>query len=422
MRTFKFADDKSYKFWNIELIGSSFTVTYGRIGTQGQTQTKDFADLELARKAHDKLIAEKLEKGYVETTSAQSANTNIVLERALVAEPDDLAAHAAYADYLSEQGDPRGEFIQVQLQLEDETRSAKERKELQKREKKLLADNERQWLGDLADTLMNPPEGDLFELHDPALCNYQYKFARGWLDTLHIPELNVNLARQLARCPELRLLRRLHIYLTSYFEEEEFTPGQDVPEHTEHPALYPLLKSQHLSNLRVFQLGLPYIDSRWGGACHTDGEAAAEFVAKMPRIEELHLLAHHIDTAKIFALKSLASLRILEIDHCHNYPLEILARNPNVTNITHLLFHPHGLDHQEPYLRMEHLRAVIQSKHLKNLRHLRLCCSDLGDPGCHLIRTSGILGRIKVLELCHGCITDDGAKELIEAPEAKNIE
>ncbi|MDI7215810.1 WGR domain-containing protein, partial [Leptospira santarosai] len=37
-----FKDDKSDKFWNIEVDGNSFTVTYGKTGTVGQTQTKSF--------------------------------------------------------------------------------------------------------------------------------------------------------------------------------------------------------------------------------------------------------------------------------------------------------------------------------------------------------------------------------------------
>jgi predicted DNA-binding WGR domain protein len=40
MRTL--SDAKSHKFWNIEQAGSSFTVTYGRVGSTGQTQTKKF--------------------------------------------------------------------------------------------------------------------------------------------------------------------------------------------------------------------------------------------------------------------------------------------------------------------------------------------------------------------------------------------
>ncbi len=40
-------------------------------------------------------------------------------EQAIREGPDDLASHAACADWLQEQGDPRGEFIRVQLALED---------------------------------------------------------------------------------------------------------------------------------------------------------------------------------------------------------------------------------------------------------------------------------------------------------------
>lgn len=66
-RELVFQDGSSNKFWNIELDGSQYTVTFGRFGTTGQQQTKAFADDQKARKAFDKLVAEKLKKGYVET-------------------------------------------------------------------------------------------------------------------------------------------------------------------------------------------------------------------------------------------------------------------------------------------------------------------------------------------------------------------
>src|SRR5262249_7189339 len=124
-RTFVFQDGKSLKFWNIELQGNRFTVTFGKVGTKGQTQTKEFADAAKAQKEYDNLVKEKLSKGYAETTAAAPPAAPVsppapavspaqrALEQALVENPDDLAAHGAYADYLMEQGDPRGEFIQV---------------------------------------------------------------------------------------------------------------------------------------------------------------------------------------------------------------------------------------------------------------------------------------------------------------------
>src|SRR5207244_3099956 len=98
----------SHKFWNAELSGKTLTVTYGRIGTAGQQQVKPFADEAAAQKERDKLVAEKLKKGYRETTpSAKKAPATLRegLEAALAEDPDELANHMAYADYLNEQGD-----------------------------------------------------------------------------------------------------------------------------------------------------------------------------------------------------------------------------------------------------------------------------------------------------------------------------
>ena len=80
--------------------------------------------------------------------------TRAALEDALADAPDDLATHMAYADFVVELGDPRGELIQVQLAPEDESRPAAERKRLQGRERELLEAHERQWLGDLAPLLL----------------------------------------------------------------------------------------------------------------------------------------------------------------------------------------------------------------------------------------------------------------------------
>jgi predicted DNA-binding WGR domain protein len=68
-REFEFKDGASDKFWKIALDGQSTTVNFGRRGTGGQTQTKEWGSEAEARKNYDKLIAEKTKKGYVEMTS-----------------------------------------------------------------------------------------------------------------------------------------------------------------------------------------------------------------------------------------------------------------------------------------------------------------------------------------------------------------
>jgi predicted DNA-binding WGR domain protein len=71
-RSFELTDGNSDKFWTITVAGKRHTVNFGRRGTSGQTQTKDFGDDNAAKRAFDKLVAEKLKKGYVEVPSSNS--------------------------------------------------------------------------------------------------------------------------------------------------------------------------------------------------------------------------------------------------------------------------------------------------------------------------------------------------------------
>ena len=64
MPRYEFSEGTSNKFWEIKLSGSQFTTTYGKIGTSGQTSLKTFKSDAEAKKEYDKLIAEKVKKGY----------------------------------------------------------------------------------------------------------------------------------------------------------------------------------------------------------------------------------------------------------------------------------------------------------------------------------------------------------------------
>ncbi len=66
MQRFEFIEAGSKKFWEIGQNGCEMTVRYGRIGTNGQTQTKTFPDEARARREVQKLITEKVRKGYTE--------------------------------------------------------------------------------------------------------------------------------------------------------------------------------------------------------------------------------------------------------------------------------------------------------------------------------------------------------------------
>ncbi|AXR68486.1 WGR domain-containing protein [Leptospira mayottensis] len=115
-----YKDDKSDKFWNIEVSGTSFTVTYGKTGTAGQTQTKTFGSEEECQKEAEKLLNEKLKKGYAEGDGElltgvlsevkpaannrqnwESFSDNVVLRKALAQSFAHLKLSAPFADMLT---------------------------------------------------------------------------------------------------------------------------------------------------------------------------------------------------------------------------------------------------------------------------------------------------------------------------------
>jgi predicted DNA-binding WGR domain protein len=68
LRLFHCTLDKAHKFWSIQIQGAAHTVRFGRIGCTGQSCLKTFPTAEQARKAAERLIREKMAKGYVEVS------------------------------------------------------------------------------------------------------------------------------------------------------------------------------------------------------------------------------------------------------------------------------------------------------------------------------------------------------------------
>ena len=67
-RYFIYKDNTSDKFWIIDVTENGTSVIYGKTGTAGVTKTKEFKDAAAAQKDAEKLIKEKIKKGYLEIT------------------------------------------------------------------------------------------------------------------------------------------------------------------------------------------------------------------------------------------------------------------------------------------------------------------------------------------------------------------
>ncbi len=392
MRTFELNGER---FWNIRRQGNEVVVSWGKVGGKATTRSSLADHPDEACRRYQTQITDKLQAGYVETTSDDLPPldaTGQALEQAVVDDPDELAAHMALADWLSEQSDPRlqvrGEFIRTQLALEDENLPAGQRRKLRKREEELLAVHERDWLGwRLADLLFDG--GDEWPIEAP---DEQRGYARGWLDRLVVPNLGEMTVQALLDGRAHRLLRRLVIEGIEYSAD----------------AYDKLAGCPALHNIRSLEVQAGALGHRLGG-----------FVAGMPQVEEIHLCSFNLDVGDLFRLNTLGNLRVLHVEDAVEYDLEALARNAALGKLTRLALLPSWVFRYEggPLIDLAKVRALVRSKHLKSLTHLALHRTDAGDAGVREIVRSGILARLVELDLSHGCITDAGARMLAAAPD-----
>jgi uncharacterized protein (TIGR02996 family) len=321
-----------------------------------------------------------------------AASLRATLEAALAANPDDAAAFAAYADHLLEQGDPRGELVQVQLALEDPARPAAERRRLQAREKVLLDQHAAGWMGDVGRFLAGDWSGEDRPFH--------YRFARGWLDFVRLLPFPDAAVAALARSPEARLLRTLEVVYDMRFHPHDFDAvlegpigalrqGEEANEtYEEADLLPPLIASPYLTNLRSFTLGFggsdrPVYSGMVGTFNNCTADQVVDLLGKCPRLEELYLNTSVPDVEGLFASPALAGLRVLqyyfgaaEYDReGEAYPLSYLADNPAAGRLTTLRLHP-GRDATVP---IDELDVLLNSTRLPKLEHLQFRMTAFGD-------------------------------------------
>ncbi len=96
-RRFELIAGTSSKFWEAAVDGAALVLRWGRIGAKGQTQRKELASQADARALLERLIAEKVRKGYRETTQAAKPASARATQRAAGAKekPRSRAANLA---------------------------------------------------------------------------------------------------------------------------------------------------------------------------------------------------------------------------------------------------------------------------------------------------------------------------------------
>jgi len=70
VRRFELIQGNQAKFWEVARRGATLTVSSGKIGGSAQTRTKQLLDYMVAEQEFDRLIRDKLRRGYVEVHAA----------------------------------------------------------------------------------------------------------------------------------------------------------------------------------------------------------------------------------------------------------------------------------------------------------------------------------------------------------------
>lgn len=352
--------------------------------------------------------------------------TRDALEAALVANPDDVAAHAAYADYLLEQGDPRGEYIRLQLAYEDRNQPAKKLRELEDAAHKIRQEHEREWVGDLWQFVQRPPSAR--SVAEPMEPNVVVSWRRGWIDGIRVWQTSRELVRLIAANPYTRLLASLIFVHNSYPVEgldEHPTDGLPIPRVDVHtvPGSLPLIDAGRFANLRHFELG-----SREDQIVAV-GALAHGPVASMPRLESLRLNVDQFSESGLFGGKY---PNLHTIDIAYNNPrcrFDILGMNDGLPNLRRLSLDTVAVmpdrgelgSEREPITSSD-LRTFFRTKHLKALQYLTFRNGEFGDAGVEELLASGFIKRLKGLDLCRCNITDDGAHLLAAHPHTAKLD
>jgi uncharacterized protein (TIGR02996 family) len=218
--------------------------------------------------------------------------------RAIIENPDDDGLRLMYADWLEEHGDPRGEFIRVQVALAGMPEHYPRRGELEARERALLKEHRVEWLGPLRD------------LAEDRQFQPGARFCRGFVEELTVkatvfleeaehlfrlaPVRRVcllkagNRVQKLANCPLLARLTGLGFW---------FSPI-DVT------GLQLLLASPYLGNLKELEL----VGADFGVA----GVRALAEWSSLARLTKLDLGATHVSDDAIEALAASPYVRNLQ--------------------------------------------------------------------------------------------------------------
>lgn len=380
--------------------------------------------------------------------------------QAVLEAPDDDTPRLMYADWLSERGNARGEFIRIQIEMERLDEFDSHRLPLELREVELLEQHGRRWAAPLGvpvrDCAFRRGFVERVRQAPSQFANLAERlFRRTPLATVQfVPEADFRRGTlaPLASCPHLGRLRGLDL-TGLHFEEPLEEPG--LVDFFRSPHLRELahLSIQYVGDLTLRELtdlpALPSLRRFEISRTVLTGERVAAVAGWLPlnRVERLSLrvtvledsgLRHLIEAlagrsaAPLYLdlqqnrLRSVGRLaaspalkRLTHLDVSNNQDLgpggaESLAQSANLSALRSLDLTASGLGNMG-------LQALADSPHLVSLSRLRLGRNEIGDAGLTVLVDSPLLSRLDVLTLCDNYLSEDGMRALASSPDLSRL-
>lgn len=297
--------------------------------------------------------------------------------QAILAAPDDDTPRLVYADWLEERGDPRGEFIRVQIALADTHAPGPETMGLLVRNQTLLSEHSQDWTGSIRPLVseLTFERGfvatvtialDAFLEHADAL------FAQAPIQRVKITDVGTRIAR-VAASPYLERLAGLDLSGNGLGDT-----GARI-----------LASDAHLARLDALNLGMNFMD--------IEGVRALATASRLSRLRRLVLDHNHVHDMGAYALASastLGSLQELGLSHA-----EIGDAGARYLAEAGQLGELRALDLSYNALGDAAVRALARPKNLPKLNDLRLRECQIGGVGARALADSPLVGRLTCLDL-----------------------
>ena len=443
MPRYELSEGSSNKFWDIKLTGKSFRTTYGKIGATGQTTIKEFSSDALAKKEFEKLVAEKTKKGYAlvggkaaapakakkakqtdedeadESSGGAMDARNPALEKAILANPLDRDAYAVFADWLQEQGDPRGELISLQLGNKEGAAQ------------KLIQKHSDYFLGELApfqvtrdsqggSTSTNGSTHLRSSEQDKAwnkTSSQAFLWRNGYISRLRLSHDSYAIEGDSERDDEVEtvdILDKVFAHPSGRYVTELNLMSNGDPNEDNLQNLLDLVGKKAPKTLRKIVIGDNVDQISW----HHTGDLGKMWKG-VPNLKILEIETGEFDVGKMDAPNLERAIFVTGglSKACGKH-----IATASMPKVKHLEIY-YGTDNYGGDCTVKEVKPLLDRTDLKDLQYLGLKNSEFANDIAKAVVGAKIVKQLKVLDLSLGTMTDEGAKALADGKESlKHLE